>query len=44
MVQQETFLRAADNSGAKELKVNPCSRRLRTQVRQYRRRGRLLGA
>ena len=28
MIQQETFLRAADNSGAKELKLHPRSWRL----------------
>ena len=28
MIQQESFLKVADNTGAKEIKVHPCARRL----------------
>ena len=29
MIQQETFLKVADNTGAKEIKVHPCPGRLK---------------
>ena len=46
MIQQETYLKVADNTGAKELKseMHPRSGRLPAQVCEHRRCDRLLGA
>ena len=40
MIQQETYLKVADNTGAKEIKTHPRAGRLHAQVRQHRRRDR----
>ena len=40
MIQQETYLKVADNTGAKEIKDHPRAGRLQPQVWQHRRRDR----
>ncbi len=37
MIQQETYLKVADNTGAKEIKCHPCPGRLYPEVREHRR-------